>query len=305
MTSPKKFEALISLLEDPDREIFEHVFNELKSYGEEIIPTLETAWEESPNQILQTRLEDLIHHIQIEKLKAELIKWVKSDDLDILEGAIIISKYQYKKIDIEGIYAKIEQIRKDIWLELNDYLTAVEKIKVFNNIFYEVHKFKGDAINFLDPLHSYINSVIESKTGNSISLGILYLTIAKKLDLPIYGINLPHHFVLAYIDHDNFNLKLFEENHDEKKEVLFYINPFNEGAIFTKGEIKIYLEKLKIFPNDEGEYPTEYFEPCSEFKIIEILIDSLKKAYKNVKSMNKEEELNEILDIIKPYLSSK
>lgn len=301
MAEGKNFDALISLLEDPDKEVYEHVFNELKSYGEQIIPSLETAWEESPDEILQTRLEDLIHHIQIEKLKKELTVWLKDENRDLIEGAIIISRYQYKEVNTEEIHAKIEQIRKDIWLELNEYLTAVEKVKVFNNIFYDIHKFKGDAINFQDPLHSYINAVIESRTGNSISLGILYLAIANKLELPIYGVNLPHHFVLAYIDHDDFSLKLFEDDQEDVKNILFYINPFNEGAIFTQGEIKIYLEKLKIYPDEEGNYPEQYFEPCSELKAIEILVQSLKKAYQNVNSPQKEEELDEIIEMIREH----
>lgn len=299
MSNTENFDALITLLEDSDREVFEHVFDKLKSYGDEIIPNLETAWEESPNEILQTRIEDLIHQIQYDKFFKEFKTWLDSEEHDLIDGALLMAKYQYKVVKAQEVHNKIEQLRKDIWLELNEYLTAVEKVKVFNSIFYDVHKFKGDAINFQDPLHSYINAVVDSKTGNSITLGIIYLAVAKKLNLPIHGINLPHHFVLGYIDQDELSLKLFEDDAEDEQNILFYINPFNEGAIFTQNEIKIYLEKLKIMPDETGKYDPRFFDPCSNLQIIEVLVDSLIKAYENVGSPTKAEELKEVKKMIK------
>jgi len=293
MKNKKEFTALISLLEDPDDEIFTHVFEKLSSFGTNIIPNLENAWEECFDPILQKRIEELIHRIQFESIETEFIEWTESDAIDILKGALIISRYQYPDLNENEIIEKIERIKTDIWIELNDDLTALEKIKIFNHIFYNVHRFSGNSVNHLDPQNSFLNIVFDNKKGNSISLGILYLAIAEMLELPIYGVNLPFHFILTFIDHNEQTLSLFDE--DIKARVLFYINPFNKGAIFTEKEIIAYMKKVNPKLTDD-DIDSSFFLPCNKKVIISILLNQLIQSYESLGYIAKVEELQILLN---------
>ena len=71
----QEISALISLLDDPDERIFEEVRSKLLSMGQEIIPTLENAWENSFDAVIQNRIENIIHKIQFEKILGELKNW--------------------------------------------------------------------------------------------------------------------------------------------------------------------------------------------------------------------------------------
>ncbi len=113
-------------------------------------------------------------------------------------------------------------------------MSSVEKIKLFNHVFYNYFGFSGNTKNHHDPQNSYINQVLESKRGNQISLAIIYSTIAQKLDIPVYGINLPQHFILGYIDEG--------KQVEQEFSVLFYINAFNKGAIFGKHDVDQFLQ---------------------------------------------------------------
>ena len=276
--SNTQLQALISLLDDPDDIIFDEVRGKLISFGHDIIPHLESAWESSFDNLLQNRIEDIIHHLQFETIKVELTNW-KSSEKDLIDGAIIIAKYQYPDLEEEKIKDYIKQLTQDVWLEFNENLTALEKVKVLNKIIFGVHGFYGNTKNINSPKNSYINNVVETKKGNPITLGIIYLAICNKLNVPMYGVDVPAHFILSYAE--------------EKENVLFYLNVFNKGAVFGNHDIDKFLEQLKVEPKDE------YYTPCSHLTIICRLIQHLIYTYDNLGYPEKKEELEELMNILK------
>lgn len=285
----KSLKALIHLIDDPDDAIFEHVKSQLKSYGKDAIPLLENSWESQDFGLLfQHRIEQLIHEIQFDDSKKELGKWKNSHDKDLLKGAIIVARYQYPGLNEQHIYDEIEKMRKDIWLEINLNQTAFEKIKTFNKIFYDFYHFKGNTQAFHSPLNSFINTVLETKKGNPLSLSLLYSVIAQKLEIPVYGVNLPNHFVLCYMDKNNTQLMLEEKS---KYGVLFYINTYSKGAIFYENDIVQFLAQLKITPE------RSHFEPCSNTVMIQRMITNLIASFQQVGNAEKVSELIELRSI--------
>ncbi len=195
-----KIEALITLLDDTDSEVINAVTDSLLQQGIEVIPHLEKVWETTPDEKLQERLENVIHNIQFETTKSNLTRWCKEGAVNVLEGATYLAQFQFPEISFEKMDAVIEKIKNDIWLEINNKLTALEKVKILNYVIFDLHKFRRNTHNFYSPQNSFINQVIETKKGNPISLAIVYLSVAAKLDLPIFGVNLPKNFILAYKD---------------------------------------------------------------------------------------------------------
>lgn len=284
--NPKELQALISLLDDPDENIYNHIREKILSLGQEVIPSLENAWEHSFDPLIQSRIEDIIHKIQFEKISTELREWAKSEEQDLLKGTLLIARYQYPDLDEEKIYKQIEQIKQDVWLELNDNLTALEKTRVINHIIFDVHGFSGNTANFHTPQNSYFNNVLESKKGNPLSLSILYIVIGQQLNIPIYGVNLPEHFILAYKNENS----AFSPFTTDNGKVFFYINPFSKGTVFSKKEIEAFLKQLKIEPDKS------FFEPCSNVEIIKRLIRNLIASYEKLGYPHKSKELKHLLE---------
>jgi len=285
VTNDNKIKALLQLLDDPNEEIYMHVSQNIIKQGIEIIPELEKAWETSLNEILQHRIENLIQEIQFTTTQNKLIEWKGSGAMSILEGAYLIAKYQYPDLKFEYIEKLFETIRKDVWLEINNNLTALEKTRVINHIIYEIHSFAGNSSNFYAPQNSYINLVLESKKGNPLTLGIIYIAIAQKLDLPIYGVSMPKNFILAYID--QYNIEFTNNN-----EVLFYINPYNKGTVLGKREIDYFLKQQKLEPLKS------YYHPCSNIEIIKKLILNLVYSYEKLGYPEKVEDMQKLYSIL-------
>ena len=121
-----------------------------------------------------------------------------------------------------------------------------------------------------------LSMVLESKKGNPISLCSIYLLVAKKLGLPIYGVNLPNLFVLIYSQGDSG----------------FYINAFNKGVIFSREDIKNFLEQLKIDPQPA------FFDPCSHLAIVLRFLKNLYTAFEKLGETDKVDEVQELLEIL-------
>ncbi len=284
MINEKEIASLIKLLDDPDPEIFEHIEGKLLSYGNEVINYLESAWEKSFDAVLQERIENLVHKIQYNNVKEDLALWHHSGGFDLLRGILIINRYQYPDLNEQKIINHLEAIKRDIWLQLMYEASPVEKIKLMNYIFYSVYGFSGNTTNHQDPQNSYLSQVLERKKGNQISLAIIYSIIAQKLDIPIYGVNLPQHFILAYIDE-------LEKNEDDNG-ILFYINVFNKGYIFGKRDIDQFLRQLKISPE------RFFYEPCSNTDILIRVLRNLISSYEKAGAMEKVKELEQLLAVL-------
>ncbi len=283
----KEVKALISLLDDPDEAVFKQVSMKFLSFGEEIIPVLEDAWEHSFDTLIQNRIENIIHQIQFDLIKDALKEWAHPEQQNLLEGALLITRYQYPDVDFSKIKKQIDQIKQDVWLELNENLTALEKVKIINHILFDVHNFSGNTTNYHAPQNSYINNVLESKKGNPLLLSIIYTIVAQSLDIPIYGVNLPEHFILCYADIDHLGVPSKEGN--EGSNVLFYINPFSKGAIFGQKEIDAFLKQLKL------DQTHSFYEPCSNLEIIKRLLRNLIASYEKLGYPDKSEELKILL----------
>jgi regulator of sirC expression with transglutaminase-like and TPR domain len=284
MINETEVNSLIRLLDDPDQEIYNHVHEKLLSYGSEVIDYLENAFGEAFDPIQQERIANLVHEIQFDILKNDLRLWQHSGAFDLLQGTLVINRYQYPDLDEQKIINQIEAIKRDIWIQMMNESSPPEQIKLINHVFYSIYGFSGNTANHLDPQNSYLSQVLETKKGNHSLLAIIYSIIAQKLDIPVYGVNLPQHFILAYMDESRQSE--FEGG------VLFYINAFNKGLIFGRRDVDMFLKQLNV------KYDKQFYEPCSNTEIIKRVLRNLISAYEHLGSPEKVAELNELLEIL-------
>jgi len=279
-----EIKALLQLLDDPNNEVFMQVSQRILTEGEDIIPELEKAWETSLNEVLQERIENLIQEIQFTSTQKQLFDWKENNSTNLLQGAFLIAKYQYPDLKFDAIQESFNKIKQDAWLEISDNLTALEKVRVLNHIFFEIHGFSGNSTNFFAPQNSYLNHVFESKKGNPITLGIIYIALAQELEIPIYGVSMPRNFILSFLD-------IFNIDNPYEDEVLFYINPYNKGTVLGKREIDYFLKQQKMEPKES------YYKPCTNIEVIKKLILNLVYSYEKLGYPDKVESMKQLYNI--------
>jgi regulator of sirC expression with transglutaminase-like and TPR domain len=256
----------------------------LLSYGSEAIEHLESAFGEAFDSIQQERIANLVHEIQFGIVTNDLKLWYQGGAFDLLQGILIINRYQYPDLDEQKIINQLEAIKRDVWIQMNNEASPVEQVKLINHVFYHMYGFSGNTTNHQDPQNSYLSQVMETKKGNQILLAIIYSVIAQKLDIPVHGVNLPQHFILAYLDES--------KESEFESGILFYINAFNKGFIFGRRDVDMFLKQLNL------SFDKQFYEPCSNTDIIRRVLRNLISSYEHLGSNEKVDELKQMLAIL-------
>ncbi|RYY19854.1 MAG: hypothetical protein EOO36_04845 [Cytophagaceae bacterium] len=273
----KEIKALISLLDDP--EIAPQIQGEIQNLGETIIPYLEESWEETLDPQQQQRLEDLIHQLQFEGLQQRLRVWREAGAQDLLEGMWLLNSYQYPDADLQALSRAIEQLRFETWTLLRSEMHPADQVQILNQVIFRNHKFSANTQHFHSPANSMLQRVIETKRGNPLSLCVIYLLVAQRLDLPVFGVNLPNLFVLTY-------------QPENKAFPAFYINCYNRGVVLSKADIEHYVGQLGITSQEA------FYEPCSNLDIVRRAMRNLQVGFEKLQEPGKAEEVAQLLAIL-------
>jgi regulator of sirC expression with transglutaminase-like and TPR domain len=182
------------------------------------------------------------------------------------------------------IESKVDLLKTEIWIELNDQLTALEKIHVINHFLFKIHKYSRSARGVQSPQLFFINHVLDTHKGLPISLAIIYAEIAALLELPIYCVDLPFNFLLCYRDPTFL---------DDPDGILFYINPYTQGTVIGRAEVEFFLRQQKM------DIKPEFLRPGTNIETIIRLAEGLRFAYAASRMDEKVNFLDELLEILK------
>ena len=283
METNKELSALFHLIDDPDQEVFDVVSQKIVDYGKPVIPNLENLWETTPNQEVQGRIELLIHKLHYRDLAEEFRQWGISGHHDLMLGALLASKFQYPDLSTTNAMQEIEKVRRNIWLELNNYLTPLEQINIVTSILYSYYGLKGNETNYKEPNDFMIHKVLEAKRGNQISNGILYSVLCELLDIPVKAINVPKQFILAY-----FKPGYSDENLPNPINKIEFFIDSTSGQVFTHKDVENYFKRIAVPPVGS------YFKLLNNKKIIQQLLEEYSKCFDNEKENYKRSELTEL-----------
>ena len=271
-----EIKALISLLDDNDYEVASYVEKQIVALGEGVIPYLEEEWEETLNSDLQKKIEDLIHNLQFDGLMARLKEWKEKGGEDLLEGMYLVNSYLYPDVEYANITKTIDQLYFDAWTHMKEEMHPYDQVKTLNNVLFKEKRFTANTKNFHSPSNSMLHLVLESKRGNPLTLCVIYMTLAQRLGMPVYGVNLPNLFILTY----------------KLDGVQFYINVYNKGLILSKSDIDNYILQLNLNPIDI------FYEPCSNLDIIKRALRNLAFSFEKMNDPEKATEVTKLLAAI-------
>jgi regulator of sirC expression with transglutaminase-like and TPR domain len=182
------------------------------------------------------------------------------DRIDLAHGALLIAKAAYPDLN-ESIYLeRLDRMASRVKLDMTANTESEDIITELNYILFEQEKFRGNRENYYDPDNSFLNRVIDRKTGIPITLSLIYIEVAGRLGLDVRGIGLPGHFITALY-------------HAAGK---IYIDPFNRGEIRTVDEC------LEIVRANKGKTVTpdlQWLQPIGRKELLARMLRNLKLIY--------------------------
>lgn len=286
MYGNRELHALLHLIDDPDEEVYDTVHHRLVSLGAPVIPELENLWANTVSNEVQARIEHIIHRINFSNLQQEFKLW-QNDEADLLHGLLLVSKYLYPDLQTMKTLQEIERMRRNLWLEMNNYLTPVEQVKIMETILYRYYKLQGKEIDYSKPEEFLLHTLAERKKGNALATSLLYLLLAEMLDIPIKAIRIPRQFVLAYFSHAALTTVPYEESLVAAKKIIFFVDP-NSGVAFSHNDLHQYYNRIQVKPINA------HFKPLGNKALIKTLLLELSNCFQKEKDAYKRKELTEL-----------
>jgi regulator of sirC expression with transglutaminase-like and TPR domain len=275
LSASSEIKAILTLLDDPDELIYQSIQSKIISMGNDIVAHLEKHWDENHNELVRERIETLIHLVSYQSLLEDFNRWLDDEHPTLLVGSLIIARYHYPDLMPGIIFQQIEKLRKNIWLELNNYLTPIEQIHVFNSVFYHFNRQQSTELDYDQPDAFLINKVLENRSGNVYGNACLYIILCELLDIPVYPVFLPNHILLGYQKKDVVQ---------DVNQISFFIDPLN-GQLYSQQDLIRYLQKTEpLF------HPTKINTESSLY-FIKMMIEALSKCFDNPMNVYKKNDL--------------
>lgn len=285
MSSKSEIKSLLFLMDDPDPFVKKSVENRLKELGEKAVPMLDEYKGELQKEDQKDRVDDIIHNLTFNTLESDLIEILEAGlrTRSSLEHAVLnLARFGNPTLRISDYKNKLDHFANMVESQIKYKLDEKRKMKRLLKFIFEDLNFRGDSKNYHSEKNCYLNTVIDQRKGLPISLSLIVMFIAHRLEMPFFGINMPIHFMLNYVG--------------DKEELL--IDPYDKGAIVTYDQCYFFLKKNNIDPKPE------HFQIATNLDILLRSIRNLIHSYERAEKLSRVEDLQKLLNIAEMYQDS-
>ncbi|BAU10605.1 hypothetical protein LEP3755_10900 [Leptolyngbya sp. NIES-3755] len=190
---------------------------------------------------------------------------VRQDDenIDLEKAALYIAQEEYPNLDIEQYLNTIDKMAAEIQMRLPEEAYPLRIVQTINQYLYKEQGFYGNSEDYYDPQNSFLNDVIDRKTGIPISLALLYLAIAKRIDFPMVGIGMPGHFLIRPAVNDEMDI---------------FVDAYHDGEILFPQDCQ---ERLNQLAGQPVEMRPQFLEAVTPKQFLARMLTNLKAIYLN------------------------
>jgi len=251
-------EALIRLLADDDPDVFRHIHETILAQG-----PAARAWLErhrlSEDARTRRRVRGLLDALNAADADNAFLGFclTQGAQLDIERGLFLLARTTYPEINLEGYGALLDGYAEEVRNRVADLNTPHRVLGTLNRLMFIQLGFRGNTQDYYHADNSYLNRVLDRRTGNPISLSAVYLSVCRRLGLPVAGVGLPGHFLCR------FQNAVHE----------IYVDPFNGGRFMTRTDCVHHLVRSNCSLQDD------YLGPVSPLKMLIRSVNNLHQIY--------------------------
>ncbi|HTI15463.1 MAG TPA: transglutaminase-like domain-containing protein [Dictyobacter sp.] len=217
--------------------------------------------------------EQFSRDTQYERIYHAFAALLDADDeaIDLTHAALLMASIEYPDVDFAPTLAYLDllaQRTRAILSPSTEQTTAIEPqapfavVEALNTVLFEEEQFHGNQEDYYNLNNSFLNKVIELRTGIPITLSLLYMEVARRVGVHIDGIGAPYHFLVRY----------------QGQEGIIYIDPFLQGMIMSEESCRERLRKLTQY---QSEFQEKWLQPVSHRYLLLRILNNLKRIYIN------------------------
>jgi regulator of sirC expression with transglutaminase-like and TPR domain len=205
------------------------------------------------------------------------------DRIDLAKAALYIAQIEYPNLDIQVYLDALDSMAQGVKERLPESRYPLRVLQIINQYLYGDLQFHGNEADYYSPCNSFLNDVIDRRTGIPITLSLVYLEIAKRIDFPMRGIGMPGHFIIR----------------PDFEDVEIFVDPFNQGEIMFMEDcrqklIDIYQQHIPALPND-------LLQPVGKKQFLLRMLNNLQMIYLNQPDFQRALMIKEWIGMIANY----
>lgn len=283
MRESGEIQALITLLGDDDTHVREVARERLLQIGEPATALLRAAGSSDGDGKVRIQAQNVLAQIRQDDLISSfyLLSLLDDEQIDLEDAAFLLARFGYPNLDAAPYRQELDRIAHNmehLIQGLHPERDQVRILRSMNQILFDQEGFSGNIEDYYDPDNSFLNCVLERRTGIPITLSVIYLVLARRLRLPIRGVNLPIHFICEY--------------HAPPRSL--YFDPFHKGRTLTRADCATLLQQARL-PFEES-----CLAPARRRDIIARMIRNLLFIYHHHDDHDKTETLGRVLNMFEP-----
>ncbi|MGL5080978.1 MAG: SirB1 family protein [Microcoleaceae cyanobacterium] len=182
--------------------------------------------------------------------------------ISLAKAALYIAQEEFPNLNPADYLNALDTMATEIQAQLPEVRYPLRVLQTINRYLFEDLKFLGNRENYYDADNSYLNQVIDRRTGIPITLSLVYLEIAKRIDFPMVGIRMPGHFLIR----------------PDFESAGIYVDAFNQGEILFPDDCEARLSQIQGQP---VKLRPEFLEPISPHQFLARMLTNLKIIYVN------------------------
>lgn len=202
--------------------------------------------------------------------------------IDLGRAALALAQLEYPEMEIQSYVARMDGIAARVESRTGAETDAYRRIAAINLVLFREGGFRGNQADYYDPRNSFLNDVLDRKTGLPITLSVLYIEVAKRVGLSVEGVGFPGHFLVKCVGPDD--------------EII--LDPFHQGEVRTPEDLEELLARIY---RGQVSFRPEFLFPVSKRQILKRMLHNLKGIYLRRGEFGKGLSVMERLVILEPH----
>lgn len=273
--SERELRSLVTLLDDEDPRSLDLVRRQILSIGDPVLPFIEEVRAKA-HPDMAARLDAVTRELRFQNLKEAFLKLSVSREADLERGAFLITHFGYPGIDTASYTRWLDEVAEEVLDGLPSRADETARFQRLNSHLFQTLGFCGNEKRYYDPENSYIHRVIDTRRGIPVSLSVVYLLLAKRLRLPVYGVGTPGHFLVA--------LKQDLEP--------CYLDAYNKGRLMNLADVR------RMLARGGYDYRPEFTAAAPSHDIIVRMMRNLISIYQKIGQAERGEMLSSLVEIM-------
>ena len=184
----------------------------------------------------------------------------KDEAVDLAYAALLIAREEYPTLDIDSYLDRLKEMAAAIQSRIKDPENPLQVIQTINTYLYKKQGFEGNEADYYDPKNSFLNDVLDRRTGIPIAMSIIYMAMGRLVGFPLSGVGFPQHFLVKH------------QTPDQE----IFIDPYNKGIVLTPEDL---TNRLRITSGGELEFRDHFLASSSKKQILQRVLTNLKAIY--------------------------